>query len=173
MEDQRLSFNTGGWGALVGAGIGPDGFRPPVLVGPVPLTAVTNFVLNEGYKVAQVAGSSTITQMLSPIAKTITIEALLIKEHRLLRPLLEALALTNRVLTAAASSVESIAGIPVVARLGVHLDMQITGLVFTQDNTNRDALRVSITLVNVPRTKLGGIVGAIADAAVGAATAFI
>ena len=32
----------------------------------------------------------------------------------------------------------SVAGIPVVAKNGVHLDMQITNLVFTQDNVLRD-----------------------------------
>src|ERR1700694_2496322 len=142
-------------------------FKPSVLIGLVPLTAVTNFVLNEGYKVAQVAGSSTIAQMLTPTTKTISIDALLIGGQRALRPALEALALTNRLLAAAAGPLLKFAGIPVVARLGVHLDMQITSLIFTQDNTNRDTLKVSISLVNVPRTQLGGILGAALDVVAG------
>jgi hypothetical protein len=67
----------------------------------------------------------------------------------------------------------SFTGIPVVASLGVHLDMQITDLSFTQDNINRDTLKVSITLVNVPRTKLGGVLGAALDAVAGVGSAFI
>lgn len=148
-------------------------FKPAVLLGVIPLTAVTNFVLNEGYKVAQVAGSSTIAQMLTPTTKTITMDAQLIAEQRALRPALEALALTNRVLAAATTPLMKFAGIPVVARLGVHLDMQITMLVFTQDNVNRDTLKVSITMVNVPRTKLGGILGGALDVAAGVGSAFI
>jgi len=149
------------------------GFKPAVLLGVIPLTAVTNFVLNEGYKVAQVAGSSTIAQMLAPTTKTLTIDAQLIGDQRALRPALEAIALTNRLLAAAATPLLKFAGIPVVARLGVHLDMQITTLVFTQDNVNRDTLKVSITLVNVPRTKLGGILGAALDVVAGVGSAFI
>lgn len=149
------------------------GFKPAVLLGAIPLTAVTNFVLKEGYKVAQVAGSSTIAQMLTPTAKTITIDAQLIGDQRALRPALEALALANRLLAAATSPLMQFAGIPVVARLGIHLDMQITDLSFTQDNTNRDTLKVSITLVNVPRTKLGGLLGAALDVAAGVGSAFV
>lgn len=150
-----------------------NGFKPAVLVGVIPLTAVTNFVLTEGYKVAQVAGSSTIAQMLTPTAKTISIDALLIGDQRSLRPALEALALTNRLLAAAAGPLLKFSGIPVVARLGVHLDMQITSLTFTQDNVNRDSLKVNIQMVNVPRTKLGGILGAALDVVAGVGTAFI
>jgi hypothetical protein len=150
-----------------------SGIKPAVLIGVVPLTAVSSFVLNEGFKISQVAGSSTIAQMLSPINKTLTIEAHLIGDERALRPALEALAMSNRVLAAAAAPLMKFTGIPVVARLGVHLDMQITTLVFTQDNVNRDTLKVSITLVNVPRTKLGGILGGALDLAAGVGSAFI
>lgn len=149
------------------------GFKPAVLVGVIPLTAVTNFVLGEGYKVSQIAGSSVIAQMLSPANKTITIDAQLIGDQRALRPALEALALTNRVLAAATTSLMKFTGIPVVARLGVHLDMQITTLTFTQDNVNRDTLKVNIQMVNVPRSKLGGLLGGALDLAVGVGSAFI
>lgn len=144
----------------------------PVLVGPVPLLAVTSFVLTEGYKTAAIAGSS-LVQMVSPSAKTINIEALLIEEQRALRPALEALALTSRALAAAAAPLMKIAGIPVVAKNGVHLDMQITQLVFTQDNQMRNTLRVTIGLTYVPRSKASVIAGAIADVAVAAGTPFL
>jgi hypothetical protein len=145
----------------------------PVLVGGVPLFAVTSFVLNEGYKTASIAGS-TLKQMIAPTTKTITIEALLIGEFRALRPALEALALTSRLLASvAATTAFRLTGIAVVAKTGVNLDMQITSLVFTQDNQMRDTLKVSISLVHVPRAKLGGLLGGALDLAHGAGSAFI
>lgn len=144
----------------------------PVLIGAVPLFAVTSFVLNEGYKTAAIAGS-TLTQMVAPTTKTISIEALLIRELRALRPALEAMALTSRLLASVAAPLMKLAGVFVVAKTGVHLDMQITSLVFTQDNQMRDTLKVSISLVHVPRTKLGGLLGGALDVAVGAGSAFI
>jgi hypothetical protein len=150
-----------------------NGFKPSVLVGVIPLTAVTNFVLSEGYKVSQIAGSSVIAQMLSPTNKTIKIDAQLIGGQRALRPALEALAMTNRVLAAATTPLMKFTGIPVVARLGVHLDMQITSLTFTQDNVNRDTLKLNIEMVNVPRSKLGGLLGGALDLVVGVGSAFV
>jgi hypothetical protein len=144
----------------------------PVLVGAVPLLAVTSFVLNEGYKTVSIAGSSR-TQMVAPTTKTITIEALLIEEFRALRPALEAIALTSRLLASVSAPLMALAGIPVVAKTGVHLDMQVTSLVFTQDNQMRDTLKVSISLVHVPRTQLGGLLGGALDLVAGAGSAFI
>lgn len=144
----------------------------PVLVGAVPLLAVTSFVINEGYKTAAIAGS-TLTQMVTPTTKTISIEALLIKEFRALRPALEAMALSSRLVASVAAKLQQVVGIPVVAKTGVHLEMQITSLVFTQDNQMRDTLKVSMTLTHVPRTRLGGLLGGALDLAVGVGSAFI
>ena len=144
----------------------------PVLVGAVPLLAVTSFVINEGYKTASIAGS-TLKQMVAPTTKTITIDALLIREFRTLRPALEIMALTSRGLASVTAPLLKLAGIPVVAKTSVSLDMQITNLVFTQDNQMRDALKVSITLTHVPRTQFGGLVGGALDLVVGGGSAFI
>jgi hypothetical protein len=144
----------------------------PVLVGAVPLLAVTSFVVNEGYKTAAIAGS-TITQMVAPTTKTISIEALLIGEFRALRPALEAMALTSRLLASVTAPLLQVAGIPVVAKTSVSLDMQITSLVFTQDNQMRDTLKVSMTLTHVPRAQLSGLLGGALDLAVGVGSAFI
>jgi len=144
-----------------------------VLLGVIPLTAVTKFVLTEGYKVAQVAGSSTLTQMLAPTTKTIAIDAMLVGSQRSLRPLLELQALTNRFLSAAAGPLIQFTGIPVVARLGVHLDMQITEMVFTQDSANRDIFTVSMKLSHVPRSVAAEAFGFGADLAMGALGGFI
>jgi hypothetical protein len=149
-----------------------DRLNVPVLVGLVPLLAVTSFVVNEGYKTASIAGS-TLTQMVTPTTKTISIEALLIGESRALRPALEAMALTSRRLAPATAQLMKLAGIPVVAKTSVHLDMQITSLVFTQDNQMRDIIKVSISLTHVPRTQLGGLLGGALDLEVGVGSAFI
>jgi hypothetical protein len=50
--------------------------------------------------------------------------------------------------------------------------MQITSLSFTQDNQNRETLKVNIQLTNVPRPKLGGLL-ALADVALGVGSAFV
>ena len=144
----------------------------PVLVGAVPLLAVTSFVTNEGYKTASIA-SSTLKQMVAPTTKTIAIEALLIKEFRALRPALEAMALTSRGLASVTAPLLKLAGIPVVAKTSVNLDMQITSLIFTQDSQMRDTIKVSKTLINVPRTQFGGLLGGALDLVVGVGSAFI
>ena len=143
----------------------------PVLVGVVPLLKVQSYVVNEGYKSTSIAGSA-LVQMVSPTTKTITIEAYLVDAERALRPALEALALTSRVLASVTAPLLSVAGIPVVSKNFIHVDMQITSLSFTQDNQNRGALKVNIQLANVPRPKLGGLLG-LADVAVGAGSAFL
>lgn len=144
----------------------------PVLVGGVALFAVTNLVINEGYKAAPIAGSTRV-QMLAPTTKTIQIEAQLIGRDRALRPVLEGMALTSRVLASVVAPAMQFSGIPVVTRNSVNLDMQITGLVFTQDNQLRDTLRVTLTLTHVPRAQAGGAIGGLLDLALGAGTPFI
>src|SRR4051812_34802727 len=83
----------------------------PVLVGTVPLFAVSSFVITEGYKTASIA-NSTIAQMVAPTTKTVTIEALLVGPYRLMRPLLEAMALTSRLLASAVAPLMKVAGVP-------------------------------------------------------------
>jgi hypothetical protein len=149
-----------------------DRVNIPVLVGAAPLFVVTSLVINEGYKATAIAGGS-LTQLVAPTTKTITIEALLIKEFRALRPVLEAMALTSRLLASASGPLMKFTGIPVVAKTSVNLDMQITSLIFTQDNQMRDTLRVSMSLTHVPRSQLAGILGGLLDLAVGVGSAFI
>jgi hypothetical protein len=110
--------------------------------------------------------------MVSPTTKTVTIDAFLVGAERLERPLLEAMALTSRALASVTAPLLSVAGIPVISKNFIHLDMQITSLSFTQDNQNRDTLKVNIQLTNVPRPKLGGLLG-LADVALGVASAFL
>lgn len=124
----------------------------PVMIGAVPLFNVTSFQLTEGYDVVKVAGGTSIVQMIRPSEKQIVVEALLIGTDRAWgRPLLETMALASRSLAAAMGPLATLAGIPVVTKTTVALDMQITSLVFTQDNQMRDTLKASIKLKHVPR----------------------
>lgn len=145
----------------------------PVLVGAVPLLYVQNMTLSEGYRIERIAGSK-FSQALAPTTKTITIEAMLLGGERLLlKKALEAMALTSRLLVAAAAPVLGITGIPVVSGLTISLDMQITDLRFTQSTQKREALDVSITLQYVPRSSLSAILSEVADLALAAGTAVL
>lgn len=151
----------------------PAGVNVPVLIGVVPLFTVTSMHLNEGYKVARIAGS-TLAQLVSPTTKTITIEAVLLGSTRLIvKKSLEAMALTSRALAAAAAPGMKLAGMPVVSGFTISVDMQITSMRFTQSNQKRDAIDVSITLDYVPRSSLSAIVGEALDMALAGATVAI
>ena len=54
--------------------------------------------------------------------------------------------------------------------MAVAADMQITTLVFTQDNTNRDTLTVDITLEHAPRSRITELIAGGLDLAVGVAS---
>lgn len=145
----------------------------PVLIGVVPLFTVTSLTLNEGYQVARIAGSR-LAQLVSPTAKTISIEAVLVGSTRLLvKKSLEAMALTSRALAAATAPLMSLSGLTVISGMTVSVDMQITSLRFTQSNQKRDAIDVSVTLEEVPRSSLSALVGDALDMALAAATAAV
>jgi hypothetical protein len=148
----------------------PAGVNVPVLIGAVPLFTVTSLTLNEGYQVARIAGSR-LTQLVSPTTKTISLEAVLAGSTRLVvKKALEAMALTSRALAAATAPGMKVAGLTVVSGLTISVDMQITSLRFTQSNQKRDAVDVSITLEEVPRSSLSAIVGEALDMALAATT---
>ena len=143
----------------------------PVLVGPVPLLYVQSMTVTEGYRIERIMGSR-FSQATQPTTKTIAIEAILPGPDRLLlKKALEVVALTSRLLVAAAAPLLAITGIPVVSGLTISLDMQVTDLRFTQSTAKREALDVSITLAYVPRSSLTAVLSEVADLALAAATA--
>jgi hypothetical protein len=147
----------------------------PVLLAGVPpvlLSMVQTYVVTEGYKSASIAASPFV-QMVGLMTKKIEIDALLVDKDRAFRPALEALALNSvPPVVQVAAGLESFAGIPVVSKNFIHLDMQITQLKFTQDNDKRETLNVHIELTNVPRPKqLGGVFG-IAEVLLGVGSAW-
>jgi hypothetical protein len=141
------------------------GRNVPVLVGAVPLFAVTSMTLNEGYQVARIAGSR-LAQLVSPTTRTIQVEATLLGSTRLLvKKGLEMMALVSRASAAGIAPGLSKTGLPVVSGLTIALEMQITTLKFTQSNTKRDAIDVSLTLEHVPRSSVVALVGEALDLA--------
>jgi hypothetical protein len=145
----------------------------PVLVGPVQLLYVQSMTLNEGYRIERIMGSR-FSQATQPTNKTIAIEAVLIGPNRLVqKKALEALALASRLLVATVAPTLASSGIPVVSGLTVSLDMQITDLKFAQSVAKRDALDVSISLQQVPRSTLSAVLGEVADLGLAMATATV
>ncbi|MGW5002672.1 hypothetical protein ACWEP8_34015 [Streptomyces hydrogenans] len=143
----------------------PAGVNVPVLIGAVPLFTVTSLSLSEGYQVARIAGSR-LAQLVAPTTRTISVEAVLVGRTRLLsKKGLEAMALTSRALAGSTAPLMKAAGLPVVCGMTVSLDMQITSLRFTQSNQKRDALDVTISLEQVPRSSLTAILGEAMDLA--------
>jgi hypothetical protein len=143
----------------------------PVLVGPVPLLYVQSMTINEGYRIERIMGSR-FSQATRPTTKTIAIEAILLgRERLLLKKALEAVALTSRMMVAAAAPLLATTGIPVVSGFTISLDMQVSDLRFTQSVAKREALDVSITLQHVPRSNLTAVLGEVADLVLAAATA--
>jgi hypothetical protein len=151
----------------------PGRINVPALVGDVPLFTVTSLTLSEGYQVHRIAGSS-LAQLVSPTTKTIAIEAVLIGSERLVaKKGLEAMALTSRALASSVAPLMKLAGIPVVSGLTISLDMQITSLRFAISSQKRDAIDVSITLEQVPRSSVSALVGEALDVALAEGTAAI
>ena len=145
----------------------------PVLVGAVPLLKVQSYLVTEDFKTASIAASKFV-QMVGVMSKTVTIDALLVGAERALRPALEAMALnTVPAVGFLLAKAESLIGIPVLSKNFIHLDMQITELKFTQDNTNRETLTVHIVLTYVPRPKKAGGYLPGADIVLGVASAFL
>src|SRR5437660_12889581 len=88
----------------------PAGVNIPVLVGAVPLFYVQSMSISEGYRIERIAGSK-FSQAIAPTTKTIAIEAMLVGPERLiLKKGLEVMALTSRLLVAAAAPLLAITG---------------------------------------------------------------
>jgi hypothetical protein len=83
------------------------------------------------------------------------------------------MALTSRALAGSTAPLMKLAGLPVVSGMTVSLDMQITSLRFTQSNQKRDALDVSISLEQVPRSSVTAILGEALDIALAAGSVAI
>jgi hypothetical protein len=133
-----------------------------VLLGTVPLFAVSRFSLSERYELPPV-GDKGLSLWTSKITREVQIEALLIGDDRQqTRLALEAMADLSKTLPLASSL---LSGIPMVAGLTTLLDMQINNLSFSQSAEDKDVFTVSISLKHCPRPGLMALLSGLTNAA--------
>ena len=129
-----------------------------VLVGVVPLFAVTNMTLDEQFKIPTI-GQGDKSQWLGKVGYTVTIQGVLLGPERFLwKAALEVLADISMVL-ASLVSIPGLGGIPLVSGLTVLSDMQITSLRFTQTSQEFGAIGVTVSLKHCPRGFVAELLG--------------
>ena len=133
-----------------------------VLIGNVPLFAVTQISLNEQYALPPV-GDKGNSQSTSKITRTVQIQAALLGPlGPFTRLQLEMMADLSKTLPLASSL---LSGIPMVAGLTTLLDMQVESLVFGQSAEEKDVYTVSISLKHCPRPGLMAALSSVTNAA--------
>jgi len=133
-----------------------------VLIGTVPLFAVTQISLNEQYALPPV-GDKGNSQSTSKITRTVQIQAALLGPIGPITRLgLEMMADLSKTLPLASSL---ISGIPLVAGLTTLMDMQIDSLNFSQTAEEKGVYTVSISLKHCPRPGLMAALSAVTNAA--------
>ena len=133
-----------------------------VLIGNVPLFAVTQISLNEQYALPPV-GDKGNSQSTSKITRTVQIQAALLGPiGPITRLQLEMMADLSKTLPLASSL---ISGIPLVAGLTTLMDMQIDSLSFSQTAEEKGVYTVSISLKHCPRPGLMAALSAVTNAA--------
>jgi hypothetical protein len=133
-----------------------------VLIGNVPLFAVTQISLNEQYQLPPV-GDKGLRQSTSKITRTVQIQAALLGPlGPFTRLQLEMLADLSKTLPLASSV---ISGVPLVAGLTTLMDMQIDSLTFSQTAEEKGVYTVSISLKHCPRPGLMALLSNVTNAA--------
>jgi hypothetical protein len=133
-----------------------------VLIGTVPLFAVTQISLNEQYALPPV-GDKGNSQSTSKITRTVQIQAALLGPiGPITRLQLEMMADLSKTLPLGSSL---ISGIPLVAGLTTLMDMQIDSLNFSQTAEEKGVYTVSISLKHCPRPGLMAALSAVTNAA--------
>jgi hypothetical protein len=128
-----------------------------ILVGAVPLFAVTSMSLDATYKVPELGSGR--NQWLGEVGRTISIDGVLLGASRFAyKAALEALADVS-MLFAARFAIPALTGVPVVSGLVVLTDMQITGLKFSQNSQDRGVITVHIELKHCPKGFVAELIG--------------
>lgn len=129
-----------------------------VLVGAVPLFAVTNLTLTENFKIPDI-GKGGKSQWLGKVGYIVSIQGMLVGPERFFyKAALEAMADLSMILNAAVP-VPGLGGIPLVSGLTVLSDMQITSLRFTQTSQEFGAISVNISMKHCPRGFVAELIG--------------
>lgn len=127
-----------------------------ILVGPVPLFAVTSMTLDESFKLPDV-GRGDKSQWLGKVGYSVSIEGLLVGPERFFyKAALEALADLSVLLTSLVP-IPGLGGIPLVSGLTVLADMQVASLKFTQTSQEQQTIGVSVALKHCPKGFVGEV----------------
>jgi hypothetical protein len=133
-----------------------------VLVGAVPLFAVTSMTLDESFKIPKIGsgdGKGGKSQWLGTVGRTVSIQGMLLGPERLLwKAALEVMADLSMVLSSFVS-IPGLGGIPLVSGLTVLPDMQITSLKFTQTSQEFGSIGVNISLKHCPKGFVAEMIG--------------
>ena len=128
-----------------------------ILVGAVPLFAVTSMSLDAAYKLPELGSGR--NQWLGEVGRTISIDGALLGPSRFAyKVALEALADVSMVF-AARFGVPGLTGVPVVSGLVVLTDMQITSLKFGQTSQDQGVITVNISLKHCPKGFVAELIG--------------
>ncbi len=129
-----------------------------VLVGAIPLFAVTSMTLDETFKIPEI-GKGDKSQWLGKVGYTVSIQGVLVGPERFFyKAGLEAMADLGMVL-ASLVSIPGLGGIPLVSGLTVLPDMQITSLKFSQTSQEFGAIGVTISLKHCPKGFVAELIG--------------
>jgi hypothetical protein len=129
-----------------------------ILVGAVPLFAVTNMTLDESFKIPEI-GKGDKSQWLGKVGYAVSIQGMLVGPERFLyKAALEVMADLAMVLTSLVS-IPGLGGIPLVSGLTVLPDMHITSLRFTQTTEAFGAIGVTISLKHCPKGFVAELIG--------------
>lgn len=148
--------------------------RQFILVGAVPLFAVSTMTVDNQYKLPELGTGR--NQWLGQVGRTIGIEGTLLGPSRFAhKAALELLADLSMLFATRFNIPAVTGGVPVVSGLVTLPDMQITGLKFGQSSEAQGAISVSISLKHCPRglvadlvahglSMAGGLAGTIVNA---------
>ncbi|WP_328524051.1 hypothetical protein [Kribbella sp. NBC_00359] len=128
-----------------------------ILIGAVPLFAVTSMSLNASYKLPELGSGR--NQWLGEVGRTIAIDGVLLGPSRFAyKAALEALADVS-MLFAARFAIPTLTGVPVVSGLVVLTDMQITSLKFSQTSQDHGVITVHVDLKHCPKGFVAELIG--------------
>lgn len=128
-----------------------------ILVGAVPLFAVTSMSVEATYKLPELGSGR--NQWLGDIGRTITIDGALLGPSRFFfKVALETMADVS-MLVAARFAIPGLTGIPVVSGLVTLTDMQITTLKFGQTSQDHGVITVNMSLKHCPKGFVGELIG--------------
>jgi phage protein U len=130
-----------------------------ILVGVVPLFAVTSMTLKESFKLPELGKADKKSQWLGKVEDDVTIDGALIGPDRFFyKAALEVMADLSILLNAFVP-VPGLGGIVLVSGLTVLTEMQISDLKFTQTSQDFGSIGVSISLKHCPRGLIGQVIG--------------